>query len=247
MEKINQLAYKALNLHHRKRITGYYSQYGQDKYIADILKNKQNGVFVDIGANDGVALSNSYYFEKELNWTGIAIEPSPVAFQKLRENRNCTIIQACISDYDGETPFQKLEGRPQMLSGIPSKYSQEHIDRIEKTIKEHGGKKEDIVVPCYTLNSILTSYEISIVDYLSIDTEGGEFDILKTIDFDNFYIGTISIENNYQDSSIRKLLVKNNYALKAILGCDEIYKKLTIPDIAKYNRIKTMNEQKSNS
>src|SRR5258706_11369284 len=59
----------------------YYSQHSQDRFVDNfLLHGKRGGVFVDVGAYDGVALSNTYYFEKELGWQGICIEPNPMAF-----------------------------------------------------------------------------------------------------------------------------------------------------------------------
>jgi len=54
---------------------------GQDVFVAELLSFKKNGVFVDIGANDGVTISNTWYFEKELGWDGIAIEPIPQIYE----------------------------------------------------------------------------------------------------------------------------------------------------------------------
>ena len=51
-----------------------------------IFKNKRDGFFLDIGANDGITLSNSYFFEKELGWKGICFEPLKNAFQKLQND-----------------------------------------------------------------------------------------------------------------------------------------------------------------
>src|SRR5207244_12639635 len=71
----------------------YYSQHSQDRFIDNfLLHGKRDGVFVDVGAYDGIALSNTYYFEKELGWSGSFIEPNPVAFERLAQNRNCVSL-----------------------------------------------------------------------------------------------------------------------------------------------------------
>jgi hypothetical protein len=69
----------------------FYSQNNQDKIINHLLK-KKNGVFLDIGANDGITISNTYYFEKKLNWTGLCIEPIGEVFNILSTNRNCLCL-----------------------------------------------------------------------------------------------------------------------------------------------------------
>lgn len=66
----------------------YYSQCGQDEYLnRKIFKNRKNGLFLDIGANDCISFSNTYFFEKELNWKGICIESLPEVFKELEKNR----------------------------------------------------------------------------------------------------------------------------------------------------------------
>ena len=94
-------------------LAGGYGAGGQDIYIADLLSRPEHGTFVDIGANDGVTISNTLYFEKELGWNGLAIEPIPVAYEKLKVNRSCHTLNACISDREGTAEFleaQLLDG-----------------------------------------------------------------------------------------------------------------------------------------
>ena len=86
--------------------TGYYSQYGQDKFIHEtFFSNKRDGTFVEIGASDGFFISNTYFFEKNLNWKGICIEPNPKLFSSLKKNRNCICYNCCILDCDDEKEF----------------------------------------------------------------------------------------------------------------------------------------------
>ena len=75
---------------------------------------------------------------------------------------------------------------------------------------------------------LINKYNINYVDYLSLDTEGAEFAILKTIDFNKIKIKAISVENNYGENLIHDLLIKNNFEKIISLGCDEIYINKTI-------------------
>ena len=93
-----------------KKIEGdfvqYYSQIGQDKYTNEIFfKGMENGFFVDIGAHDGIELSNSYFFEKTKNWKGICIEPLPDIYKLLKKNRKCICIEGAISINNGYQDF----------------------------------------------------------------------------------------------------------------------------------------------
>lgn len=74
-----------------------FSQYYQDKAIDFALNRKQNGIFLDIGAHDGVSLSK-YFFERNRNWTGLCIEPIPEVFRLLQSNRRCSVRNCCILD-----------------------------------------------------------------------------------------------------------------------------------------------------
>ena len=73
-----------------------YSQFGQDLIVLDFLKNKKNGFFIEIGASDGILLSNCYLLEKKYNWNGICIEPIPYKFDSLQKNRKCKCINKAI-------------------------------------------------------------------------------------------------------------------------------------------------------
>ncbi len=201
---------------------GFYSQCGQDKWLVnELFPNKQQGVFVDIGVHDGVSFSNSYFLEK-LGWTGLAIEPIPDVYKKLANIRECITVNACISQQEGVKIFRKIEGYCEMLSGLVDQYDKRHLQRIENEINKHGGTFNDIEVQCFNLNALLSNHDLQHVNYLSIDVEGGEMDILKSIDFNAINIAVISVENNYRDYKIPQFLNKKGFQLNAILG-DEIY------------------------
>jgi FkbM family methyltransferase len=204
----------------------YYSQYGQDKFLNEkIFKNQRDGFFFDIGANDGITFSNTYYFEKNLNWSGICVEPIQTTFEKLTKNRTSDNINGCISDFEGTDTFYEISGYSEMLSGLKSKYHESHLERIRNEVKEFGGDIKEIEVTCYNINNILLAKGIEKVDYLSIDIEGGEKDLLKVVDFKNFCFDYITIENNYDDNEIRQIMESKKFKKIAVLGCDELYQK----------------------
>jgi len=207
--------------------TTYHGQLLQDQFVNEtIFKNKRNGFFVDIGAHDGKTYSNTYFFEKNLNWSGICIEPMPEVFQCLKQNRCCTCINGCIANFTGKAKFSQVTSpcvNTEMLSGLVDNYDARHITRIEQEVGWNGGSTQIIDVSCYRLADILKPYNISYIDYLSIDTEGSEYDILKSIDFSAIDIYIIEVENNYNDPKIRTLLEHNGYSLLTQIRCDDIY------------------------
>jgi len=223
----------------------YYAQFGQDKYLnEEVFKNKRGGVFVEIGAYDGITLSNTYFFEKEMGWTGVCVEPIPERFSQLKTNRKCICLNTVVSDKvgmasfihvtggdryefieDGEYPKIKGKEHTEMLSGLLDYYNQNHIKLIDKEIKELGGDKRETDMECVLAEEVFNKLEKADIDYLSIDTEGSELAILKTIDFDKFNIDVIGFENLYPTHEEEEIMSKNGYGLIKRLGYDVIYRK----------------------
>lgn len=221
------LLFLCLVIFHNSGFAFYRSQCKQDRFVNEnFFHDKREGVFLEIGAHDGLTYSNTYFFEKNLDWTGICVEPLPERYAELVENRKCTCIQGCISDFDGisqllmvQSPFVNVE----MLSGLLHKYDSRHLERVQKEIDKYGGSYEVIDVKCFLLNNLLQENEITHVDFLSIDTEGGELDILKSIDFSKYEIDVILVEDNYRDSSFERLLTVYDYSLVRRLGNDLLF------------------------
>jgi FkbM family methyltransferase len=205
----------------------YYSQLGQDKFVDDFLNKKENGVFVDIGAHDGISCSNSLFFEEFRNWTGICVEPGIEEFKKLNSFRKSLNINACISDYDGESEFTYIEGYSNMLSGLSETYDKKHLSRIDSEINSFGGKKSNIKIKVFKLQTIFDMNNINDIDFCSIDTEGSEFNIIKSIDFNKTNIKMFSIENNYQTTEIKDYLEERGYYLHCKIQWDDIFIKKT--------------------
>jgi len=203
-----------------------YSQSGQDAFVINFFQSKRNGVFVDIGANDGITGSNTYFLEKELDWSGICFEPIPNIFDILNKNRNCIKIMAGVSDKNSIEKFTCIEGYSNMLSGMTKEYDPRHLDRINNEVKERSQKIYEIDVQCFLFNDVMKEHNIQHIDYLSIDTEGNEFKILKSIDFQNFDITIISVENNYKNPEQTNYLVSQGYFLQGSLEADEIFTKM---------------------
>lgn len=203
----------------------YFSQYEQDKFLNEnFFKNKKNGAFVDIGAHDGITGSNSYFFEKYLEWKGLCVEPIPSVFDKLIKNRNCFCEQVAAWKENDIKKFKIIEGYSEMLSGLVDSYEDEHKKRIDSEVKHFNQKSIEIEVQCVDINLLLLKYNLYNIDFLSIDTEGSEIEILKKIDFSKFKIDYISVENNYNNSEIRDILKKSNFTLINRLNIDDVYR-----------------------
>lgn len=206
----------------------YYSQFQQDQYINEhFFLNEINGIFVDIGAHNGRTYSNSKFYEETLGWKGVCIEPIPEVYAELISNRSCICIQGCITDETGVKDFLMVTSPnvdTQMLSGLLDKYNPEHLERVSREINYYGGSKKIIPVMCYQFNDLMELCGFDHIDYLSVDTEGGELNILQSIDFDKIHIRVIDVENNFKDdTSIQNFMKSKGFNFVGYLGCDEIY------------------------
>lgn len=201
------------------------SQYNQDYIIDKLLKNKRRGYFIDIGAHDGISLSNSYFFEIEREYKGVCFEANPEVYMKLAKNRLCTCINAAVSDKETTVTFVQCTGYAEMLSGIKEFRDQRHIQRTIDTVKKHGGEITEIQIQSVILNKYLEKNNIKDIDFLSIDIEGGEYEVLKTIDFSKIDIKILAIEINYPEieEKIITLLNKWGYMMIYKTGSDGIF------------------------
>lgn len=203
------------------RSSPYVSQNGQDRFLAEhIFQGVTDGYFVDIGANDGVTYSNTYYFEKR-GWKGLCIEPIPEVFEKLRANRNCECLWGVLSSK--QAPFAELlhvVGYSEMLSGVVDAYETQHAERVKRELREYGGKAEVVKVPNYLFNEVVAQTHI---DYVSIDVEGSEYDILKSIDFKKYTVKVISVENPYNNRAMHSYLQASGFEFLQTVGADDIF------------------------
>lgn len=202
--------------------TGGHSQYGQDLISYQLLNRPESGVFVDIGANDGVTFSNSLLFEQK-GWTGVCVEPHPEIFKSLSSSRKCHLLNACISESSQPVQFIAVQGESHMLSGVSNFIDERHLDRIRREVSENNGSVTEATVGSIRPNDLLKKFGIADIDFLSIDTEGCELPILQNIDFDKHPVKCICVENGSRSSQIFQFLTTLNFRLAMCVGCDEIY------------------------
>ena len=183
-----------------------YSQIGQDLFVLLVTNQKQNGFFVEFGATDGKLLSNTFLLEDAYHWNGILAEPARVWHTSLHSNRKCVIDTRCVYDASEDYVLFKETESPE-LSVVDSF---KDID-LHREYREQGINYQ---VQTVTLMSLLAEHDAPVsIDYLSIDTEGNEFSILKDFDFEKYTFGIITVEHNYteQRQQIFDLLNRNGY------------------------------------
>lgn len=185
------------------------AQLKQDMFVLVELGFKRDGYFVEFGATNGVELSNTYMLEKEFGWDGILAEPARVWHDALKANRNCHISFDCVWSKSHElVPFNQTSAAE--LSTIDTFSNVDEHAQARKT----GDKYE--VYTCSLLDLLKKYNAPKDIDYLSIDTEGSEFDILSAFDFDAYNIKVITCEHNYTPmrEKIFELLSSKGYTRK---------------------------------
>jgi FkbM family methyltransferase len=182
------------------------SQLGQD-FLGLIAGGVSSpGFFVEFGAADGVSLSNSHLLEKEFGWAGILCEPSRSWHQAIRKNRSSVLDTRCVYSATGEN-VSFSENYIGELSGITEFTGDDHHGLINRTTTSYQ-------VETVSLLDLLNQHNApKHIDFLSVDTEGSEFEILNAFDFSKYTFGAITVEHNFSEtrSKVLNLLLANGY------------------------------------
>ncbi|XP_059472292.1 uncharacterized protein LOC132194805 [Neocloeon triangulifer] len=179
-----------------------YSQESTSIFIHSLLKNKTNGFFVECGALDGEWLSNSLMLEKNFNWTGLLIEGGAKNVQEmLKKNRKAWVAPTCLST---SPKSMAVTFNDNIWAG--------HILQNPNESKAGGY----VNITCIPFNTFVDVLELKHIDYFSLDVEGNELEILRTIDFKKFTIDVMVVEhlnvgNKYD--GILQIMKENGFTL----------------------------------
>ncbi len=187
--------------------------------LALLVLPKTHGFFVEFGATDGDFLSNTYLLEKQYSWRGILAEPAKIWAEKLKINRaNCSIDFRCVWRRTGEK-IEFVEDTLPEISGVST--------TLDK--KRMSSNSSSYFVDTVSLIDLLDEHHApKFIDFLSIDTEGSEFEILEHFDFSLYQFGLITVEHNSEvekRENLFSLLTKNQYRriFQNFSGCDDWY------------------------
>jgi FkbM family methyltransferase len=184
-----------------------------DKSMSKLLTHK-NGFYVELGANDGVTYSNTLFLERHLNWKGVLIEPSPLLFERLQKSRgrnNFLSNSACVS-FKYEQPTVVLLFSDLMTTALNIEsdilFPYDHVASGQKFWR---GSAYKFLAPASTLQGILDTAEApKHIDFLSLDVEGVELEVLQGVNHDEYRFRYICIESrNFE--KINVYLTRNNY------------------------------------
>jgi len=208
----------------------YYSQCQEDIFLnQNIFKNKQNGVYIELGALDGVLYSNTKFFEDSLNWKGILIEPHPEKFKLLEKNRpNNFLFNNLVSCHKEPLELRYFVDCHAAVSGVENTLSQHHFDTYFESNNEWNKslQQNKMFMKPKSLTEIVKSTKLTHIDLLSLDVEGHEYEVLKSWDFsipiDIILIETLGVQPE-KDELCREILIQNNYKFITNYKHNEIF------------------------
>lgn len=198
----------------------YYSQHGEDKYIESLFSNlTEPGVCIEVGAYDGVLISNTYYFEKK-GWRALCIEPIEAAFEQCKKVRK-ECYQGCIAESDmddKEFTMFKIDNNLSAVSSLTPdvRLIQAFSNRITEVIK--------CQVKVRSLNSLLNELNYpKDIDFISIDTENTELNVLKGMDLNYYNVKLFVIENNFNEPHCENYLKEFGYKKINRIAVNDFY------------------------
>ncbi len=183
------------------------SQLLQDYFALYCNQGTASGFFVEFGACNGVEGSNTLLLERNYSWNGLLAEPGRQWHQDLQINRKCSVDHRCVFSSSGKSIDFVECGQ---LSTIES-FAIQNNDWA-KDLRIASSNRYS--VPTVTLNDLLDSHNVpSNIGYMSVDTEGSEYECLAGFDFNKYKITCLTVEHNYQSSrqKVHQLLTANGF------------------------------------
>lgn len=184
-----------------------YSQIWQDLFVIWLLKERRSGYFLEIGAGDGVHLSNSLLVEEEYGWEGLLVEPNPLFLDSLSRHRNARVDHRCVTGKSGEA--QRF--------GCAATAELSRVMRAEPDLRDSQGARKFerfIEVPSVSPLDLLSDHAVpKHIDYLSVDIEGLEYEVLQAFPFEQYKVDVITVEHNFgsQERRIETLLASHGF------------------------------------
>jgi FkbM family methyltransferase len=197
----------------------YYGQFQTDKFIDEYFDPNHVGVCFEIGACDGFIGTNTYYFEQK-GWECICVEPNPHYFENLKINRKISLNYACGSENidDQEFTIFDLGNNQSAISSLS--VDQRLVDSHTHLIKNNFTTKVNVRTLDFILDELKFDKKI---DFLSIDTEGTEIEVLKGFDIKKWKPKLLVIENNFNDPEIEKYLSTFGYIKNKRIEVNDFY------------------------
>jgi len=191
------------------------SQASQDVTVADIFNYKTKGIYIDIGASDGIEYSNSFFLDKCYGWTGLMVDANWIRYMGLAgASRSGDIVYGCVMDKDCTQNFTLAAGLSS-VDAIEDINEGGHSEHTARRNEEKATTMMKSTVPCYNFNDLVMRWMkhrgIDVIDYLTIDIEGAEWHALRALDLSQVPIRLIGVETDYTNNKFVKFLKDAGY------------------------------------
>lgn len=198
----------------------YRSQHGEDRWLERHFRGTPEGVFVEVGAHDGLTLSNTYRLE-QLGWRGVLVEPDPERAAAARVNRPRSHVFECACLAPSAPPeimFHKVVEFDAMSTATMTDF---HLDRL----RDAGYSTSTFTVRVRPLDALLEEAGLSRVDFVSIDVEEGEIEVLRGFDLCRWRPRVVMVESNGPDRKpeIRDYFNARGYTFMRSIAINDIY------------------------
>jgi len=211
--------YKLLKIFRNKKPSFHYGEFAEDVFIDRIFRKVKKGIYVDVGCYHPFKGSLTFRLFNR-GWNGINIDISKTSIDLFKISRNKdTNLNLAITDYDGDVFY----------------YENSPINQQNSIIKSNDQQLK-IRINCNKLTTVLIENKINNFDYLNIDVEGAELNVIRGLNFDKFSPKLISVENNnlsikdYMESEVFKILTNNNYVFINKIGVTNFFIKKDLFD-----------------
>lgn len=185
----------------------YSSHIGQDAWVAECLNFKKKGFFLDFGAFDGKQISNTYTLEHELEWTGICVEPNPRYYPELCACRQCITVNVAL--------WHKSRQKLRFVDAHGLSSIEQFRAKDSNTERRKKATLATIEVDTLNPTELLKRFQApNLIDYMSLDVEGAEFDVLSSLDLLAHSIALMTVEHNHdtpRQQKIRSFLARFGY------------------------------------
>jgi FkbM family methyltransferase len=200
--------------------TPYKAQFGEDRVLDDYFGHKREGFYVEIGAYNGVKMSNTYFFEQQ-GWTGILVEADPGLADECGAVRprstivNCAVVAP---DAPTEVTFQVSDEWKSLSSLSFNDARRKNIERLTGNFKVSS-----ITVPGRTLDRILEDNGAGGIDFMTIDVEGHEWDVLRGFTIERWRPEILILERNttFPDARILRYMIRHGYHYMRTSGVND--------------------------
>lgn len=217
----------------------YFAQFGEDRILDAIFHHRSEGHCVEVGANDGISGSMTYHFEL-IGWNCLLVEPIPDLARKISEKRKCIVKNFAASSSEGEATFYVADA-DESLSSLTLSGDQ------KKRIRDQGSGVREIRVTKRTLDRILKEADVSRIDFITIDVEGHELEVLRGFTVDVFQPRIIIVEDNSNqvDNRILTHLEDRGYVFIRRTGVNDWYARQEDTEIAEPGAVALLRRERS--